>query len=98
MLITLGGSLRLPSPQERETSLGFDKGYTETGLPSKVSSDIGFDGRCSVLGDSFHDYSIFLDELYHEGPNIPLDHFSWTSVAMTLRPKNTNFGKLMAPQ
>ena len=53
MLITLDGSLRLPSPQERETLLGFDKGYTEAAVPSKVSRDMEFNLRCSVLGDSF---------------------------------------------
>ncbi len=98
MLLTLDGSLRLPSAQERETLLGFDGGYTEASLPNKVSRDMGFSLRCSGLGSGFHDYSILLDELYHEGLNIPLELFSWTSGEMTLRLRNTNLGKLMAPQ
>ena len=103
MLITLDGSLRLPSPQERETLLGFDKGYTEAALPSKVSRDMEFNLRCSVLGNSFHVYSIsflvthLLDELYHGCLNIPFEHFCWTSVADDLKAKDTIFGKLIAP-
>ena len=99
MLITPDGSLRLPSLQERETLLGFDKGYTEAALPSKVSRDMEFNLRCSVLGNSFHVYSIsflvthLLDELYHGCLNIPFEHFCWTSVADDLKAKRYAFGK-----
>ena len=54
MVTTSEGSLRLPSPTEREMLMGFDRGYVTRAITPKLTDEERFDLVGSMLGGSLH--------------------------------------------
>ena len=54
MVKGVDGALRLPSPSERETLMGFDRGYLSKAISPKLSHDEAFDLVGHMVGNSFH--------------------------------------------
>ena len=83
LLFNAVGDWRVPSVLERETLMGFDSGYTAAALPTKPSKEEAMSIRCSVLGNSFHVFSIsflfthLLSDLYGCPLNLPLENYCW---------------------
>lgn len=53
-LLWQGELWRLPNLEERETLMGFDRGYISNCLPPKFSDDEKFDLGCCMIGNTFH--------------------------------------------
>ncbi|CAE7606234.1 unnamed protein product [Symbiodinium sp. CCMP2592] len=54
MVRGVDGALRLPSPSERETLMGFDRGYLSKAVSPKLSHDEALDLVGHMVGNSFH--------------------------------------------
>ena len=98
MMTNKEGDFRLPTVREREVVMGFDEGYTSAALPPKCSKFNEEVIRCSVLGNSFHVFSIsfliteLLKDCYGKDFQLPTSSFCWTGISDDLRQSRYKFG------
>ena len=59
-LLWQDGAWRLPTLEEREVLMGFDRGYISSALSPKMSAAERFNVGCGMIGNTFHVHSVMM--------------------------------------